>query len=123
MKKLLLTTTFILASVILFICCTFASPLERLTALANEVELNHESYTDKNWEEVATKCLELEKEFKEVEHTQEEFKEFGRQQGRINGYMAKYTIKNWGREIEDFANELEGNIEGFLNAIGGMAEE
>lgn len=122
MKKLLLTTTFILASALLFICCTPASPVEKLKKLADEVELNHKSYTDEEWENITVKCQELETEFRERKYTQEELKEFGRQKGRIQGFMTKYTLKSWGRDIEDFANELEGSIEGFFNALGGSAE-
>ena len=121
MKKCLLTTLFILASVILFTGC--ASPVEKLKNLADEVELNYESYTDEDWEIVTKKCEELETEFKESKYTKEELKEFGRQKGRISGYMTKYSIKGWGKDIEEFADELGGSIEGFFNAMGSMIEE
>ena len=121
MKKCLLTTLFILASVILFTGC--ASPVEKLKNLADEVELNYESYTDEDWEIVTKKCEELETEFKESKYTKEELKEFGRQKGRISGYMTKYAIKGWGKDIEEFADELGGSIEGFFNAMGSMIEE
>ena len=39
-------------------------------------------------------------------YTKEELKEFGRQKGRISGYMTKYSIKGWGKDIEEFADEL-----------------
>lgn len=123
MKKLLLTTTFILASALLFICCTPASPVEKLKNLADEVELNYESYTDEDWENITVECQELETEFRERKYTQEELKEFGRQKGRISGYMTKYSIKGWGKDIEEFADELGGSIEGFFNAMGSMIEE
>ena len=123
MKKTLLTTVIVLASTVLFTCCTPKSPVEKLKTLADEVELNHESYSEKDWEKVALKYAEVEAKFKEEVRTKEEQKEFGRQKGRINGYMTKHTLENWGEDIEDFANELGGSIDGFFESIGNMVGE
>ena len=123
MKKTLLTTVIVFVSAVLFICCTPKSPVEKLRTLADEVELNHESYSEQDWEKVALEYAEIEAKFKEEARSKEELKEFGRQKGRISGYMTKHTLENWGEGIEEFANELEGSIDGFFESIGNMIGE
>ena len=123
MKKTLFTTAFILFSAALFICCTPKSPVEKLKALADEIELNYQSYTKEDWEKAALKYTKIENEFDKEVRTKEERKEFGRQAGRIKGYMTKNSLKNFGEEIEEFANELGGGIEGFIESIGNMVSE
>lgn len=123
MKKTLFTTAFILFSAALFICCTPKSPVEKLKALADEIELNYQSYTEEDWEKATLKYTKIENEFDKEVRTKEEQKEFGRQAGRIKGYMTKNSLKNFGEEIEEFANELGGGIEGFIESIGNMVSE
>lgn len=122
MKKVLFLITF-LTSATLFACNTPQDTIEDLKKLADRVEENHKSYTDEDWAEIAQKYAKLEKEFKEQEYTKDELKEFGRQKGRIKGYMTKKTLNNWGKELENFANELGGGIEGFLEAIETLIDE
>ena len=123
MKKTLFTTAFILYSAALFICCTPKSPVEKLKALADEIELNYQSYPEEDWEKAALKYTKIENEFDKEVRTKEEHKEFCRQAGRIKGYMTKNSLKNFGEEIEEFANELGGGIEGFIESIGNMVRE
>ena len=119
MKKLLFIITFLFTS-----AAIFAGPIEKLTKLADKVEKNHKSYTDEDWEKVAKEYSKLKAEFEKKECTSsEELKEFGRQKGRIKGYMTKNTLNKWGKKMGDFANELGGGIEGFFEAIETIVEE
>jgi hypothetical protein len=118
MKKLLFIITFLFTS-----AAIFAGPIEKLTKLADKVEKNHKSYTDEDWEKVAKEYAKLKAEFEEDEYTSEELKEFGRQKGRIKGYMTKKTLNKWGKKMGDFANELGGGIEGFFESIENMIDE
>lgn len=123
MKRLLLLFVTIFVSTALF-ACTPKSPVEKLTKLADKVEKNHKSYTDEDWKEIAQEYAILKAEFEEEEErSKEELKEFARQKGRIKGYMTKKTLNKWGKKMEDFANELEGGIEGFFEAIETIVEE
>lgn len=118
MKKLLFIITFLFTS-----AAIFAGPIEKLTKLADKVEKNHKSYTDEDWEKVAREYAKLKAEFEEDEYTSEELKEFGRQKGRIKGYMTKKTLNKWGKKMGDFANELGGGIEGFFESIENMIDK
>ena len=118
MKKLLFIIAFLFAST-----TVFAGPIEKLTKLADKVEKSYESYTDEDWEKVNQEYTKLKAEFEKKERDKEELKEFARQKGRIKGYMTKKTLNKWGKKMENFANELEGGIEGFFEAIETIVEE
>ena len=122
MKRLLLLFVTIFASATLF-ACTPKSPIEKLKKLADKVEKNHKSYTEEDWKEIAQEYAILKSEFEKDEYTKEELKEFARQKGRIKGYMTKKTLNKLGRKVEGLANELEGGIEGFFEAIETMVDE
>ena len=122
MKRLLLLFVTIFLSTALF-ACTPKSPIEKLKKLADKVEKNHKSYTDEDWKEIANEYAILKSEFEKDEYTKEELKEFARQKGRIKGYMTKKTLNKLGKKVEGLANELEGGIEGFFEAIETMVDE
>ena len=122
MKRLFLLLATFFVSATLF-ACTPKNPIEKLTKLADKVECNHKEYTDKDWEEVAKEYNEIVDNFNKKEYTKEELKEFGRQRGRIKGYMTKKTLNKWGKEFEEFANELGGGIEGFFESLDNIFEE
>ncbi len=118
MKKLLFIIAFLYAS-----ATVFAGPIEKLTKLADKVEREHKSYDDEDWAEVAQEYAKINAELEKDEYTKEELKDFARQKGRIKGYMTKKTLNKWGKKMENFANELEGGIEGFFEAIETIVEE
>ena len=122
MKRLLLLFVTIFVSTALF-ACTPKNPIEKLKKLADKVEKNHKSYTDEDWAEVALEYAILKDEFEKDKYTKEELKEFARQKGRIKGYMTKKTLNKLGKKVEGLANELEGGIEGFFEAIETIIEE
>ena len=122
MKRLLLLFVTIFASATLF-ACTPKSPIEKLKKLADKVEKSHKSYTDEDWEKINQEYAILKAEFEEKERSKEELKEFARQKGRIKGYMTKKTLNKLGKKVEGLANELEGGIEGFFEAIETIVDE
>ena len=119
MKKLLLIVAILFTSVSLYA----KTPLEKLKKLADKVECNHKEYTDKEWEMIAKEYNEIVDNFNKKEYTKEELKEFGRQRGRNTGYITKKTLNKWGKEFEEFANELGGEIEGFFESLDNIFEE
>ena len=122
MKRLLLLFVTIFASATLF-ACTPKDPVKKLKKLADKVEQNYKTYTADDWEDIAQQYSELKAEFEKDERTKEELKEFARQKGRIKGYMTKKTLNKLGKKVEGLANELEGGIEGFFEAIETMVDE
>ena len=122
MKRLLLLFATIFVSATLF-ACTPKNPVKKLKKLADKVEQNYKTYTADDWEDIAQQYSELKAEFEKDERTKEELKEFARQKGRIKGYMTKKTLNKLGKKVEGLANELEGGIEGFFEAIETMVDE
>ena len=118
MKKLLFIIAFLFAST-----TVFAGPIEKLTKLADKVEREHKSYDDEDWAEVAQEYAKINAEFEKDEYTKEELKDCARQKGRIKGYMTKKTLKNWGKKVEEYANELGGSIEGFFESVENMIDD
>lgn len=118
MKKLLFILAFLFTSITIF-----ANPVERLKKLADKVECGHKEFTDKDWDKIANEYNKIVDEFNKEKHTKEELKEFGRQRGRIKGYMTKKTLKKWSNQVEEYANELGGGIKGFFETIGDFIDE
>lgn len=119
MKKILLIIAILFTSVTLYA----KTPLEKLKKLADKVECEHKEYNDKDWEKIAKEYNDIVEDFNKKENTKEELKEFGRLRGRIKGYMTKKTLNKWGKKMENFANELSGGVEGFLETIETFIEE
>ena len=119
MKKILLIIAILFTSVTLYA----KTPLEKLKKLADKVECEHKEYTEKDWEKIAKEYSCIVEEFNKKENTKEDLKEFGRQRGRIKGYMTKKTLKKWSNQVEEYANELGGGIEGFFETIGDFIDE
>ena len=119
MKKTLLIIAILFTSVTLYA----KTPLEKLKKLADKVECEHKEYTEKDWEKIAKEYSCIVEEFNKKENTKEDLKEFGRQRGRIKGYMTKKNLNKFGKKVEKFANELSGGVEGFLETIETIIEE
>lgn len=117
MKKLLLIClTFIMLFGITS-CDSSQSAIKDLEVLLNEIEENHQSYTEEDWEAMSLSYSAIEEELAKYEYTDEELKEIGRLKGKCMGYLTKQSLKNLEKQIKDLTKELEGGIEGFLEVL------
>lgn len=117
MKRLL---TICLTFMILFgitSCDSSQSAIRDLEILLNEIEENHQSYTEEDWENMSLSYSAIEEELAKYEYTDEELKEIGRLKGKCIGYLTKQSLKDLEKQIEDLTKELEGGIEGFLEVL------
>ena len=117
MKRLL---TICLTFIILFgitSCDSSQSAIRDLEILLNEIEENHQSYTEEDWENMSLSYSAIEEELAKYEYTDEELKEIGRLKGKCIGYLTKQSLKDLEKQIEDLTKELEGGIEGFLEVL------
>lgn len=121
MKKLFLFLS-ILISTTFIACYNAPAAIIGIKKLADVIEQNKDSYIEEDWEKISEEFAKLEEEFNQQEHTKEEIREFNRQKGRIMGYMAKKAINEFGKELEEFTDEFEGGLEGFLEVFKGLAE-
>mgnify|MGYP003450679053 FL=1 len=119
----------------LFICLTFAlvfsftscdssqSAINDLEVLLQEIETNYQTYTEEDWENMSLSYSAIEEELAKHEYTDEELKEIGRLKGKCMGYLTKQSIKDLEKQIKDLTKELEGGIEGFLEALSDANEK
>lgn len=117
MKRLL---TICLTFMILFgitSCDSSQSAIRDLEILLNEIEENHQSYTEEDWENMSLSYSAIEEELAKYEYTDEELKEIGRLKGKCIGYLTKQSLNDLEKQIEDLTKELEGGIEGFLEVL------
>lgn len=117
MKRLL---TICLTFMILFgitSCDSSQSAFRDLEILLNEIEENHQSYTEEDWENMSLSYSAIEEELAKYEYTDEELKEIGRLKGKCIGYLTKQSLNDLEKQIEDLTKELEGGIEGFLEVL------
>ena len=98
-------------------CDSSQSAIKDLEVLLNEIEENHQSYTEEDWEAMSLSYSAIEEELAKYEYTDEELKEIGRLKGKCMGYLTKQSLKNLEKQIKDLTKELEGGIEGFLEVL------
>lgn len=98
-------------------CDSSQSAIRDLEILLNEIEENHQSYTEEDWENMSLSYSAIEEELAKYEYTDEELKEIGRLKGKCIGYLTKQSLKDLEKQIEDLTKELEGGIEGFLEVL------
>lgn len=116
MKHLFLTFAILLF--LGFISCDSSqSAVRDLEILLNEIEANHQSYSEEDWENLSLSYSAIEEELAKHEYTNEELKEIGRMKGRCLGYLTKQSIKDIEKRLKDFGKELEGGIEGLLEVL------
>lgn len=99
------------------VCASPKTPIKKLEKLVDKVEKKHASYDEEDWKEVAEEYANIKEEFEKYEYTKQELKEIGKLKGRLKGYITKKSIKKFSKSVEDFANELGGGIEGFLESL------
>ena len=119
MRQIIIYVSVLIAAVV----CACNSPqlaIADLENLVSDVEMNHESYTAQDWDNVVASYSIIEEEMLQYDYTDEELKEIGRLKGRYLGYVTKQAIKETEKQANDFLKELGGGISGFLEA---MSEE
>ena len=98
-------------------CDSSQTAINDLETLLHEIETNHQSYTEEDWENISLSYSAIEEELAMHEYTDEELKEIGRLKGKCMGYLTKQSLKDLEKQIKDLTKELEGGIEGFLEVL------
>ena len=118
MKKLHLVYIFFVMTILGFTSCDSAqSAINDLEDLSIEIETNHQSYTEEDWNDIALSYSAIEEELTKYEYTDEDLKKIGKLKGKCLGYMTKQTIKDAEKELRDYAKEIEGGIESFFETL------
>lgn len=91
--------------------------LHDLEVLTNDMEANHASYTEEDWENAAASYAAVKEELAKYKYTDEEIKEISRLKGKCSTYFAKRKIHNATKQIGKTVKKLGGNINGCIEAL------
>lgn len=110
---------FIGIALLLFIASCTAPLTKRIEECVNDVETNHEEWSQEDWNISQEEYKKLLKEYDENydSYTQEEKAAIDRAIGRYNGMILKRGIEEFENSIEEFGKRLPSLIEGFGSAF------
>ena len=126
-KSITILGIFIFALFLFSSCQTKEERLiNKFESLAERVDKNSESFSDKDWEEVLAEYEALHDEAAGCEFTNEQLREFGRADGFLTGVITREGSKKLGRDLGKYINEgkqvIKGFIEGFSEGISSEDE-
>jgi hypothetical protein len=98
--------------------------INRLEDLSTELRENSRYYSLGDWERAGKEFIEIRKEIAkhELDYTPEQKKRIGVLEGKCAGYMAKGAKEGVFDKIKGFANEINGVLQGILNAVTDFVE-
>ena len=91
--------------------------IQELARLTKNMRANHTSYSENDWDRVATKYYRIEEKLAKNRYTQAELQEIGRLRGECLGYFSKMAIKETQRVIQEANIQMQSGLEGFLDAM------
>ena len=94
-------------------CSTKMKAINRLEDLSEELRDNSRYYSLGDWERAGKEFIEIRKDLA---------KHIGVLEGKCAGYMAKGAKEGVFDKIKGFANEINGVIQGVLNAVTDFVE-
>jgi hypothetical protein len=129
MKKKTITILgiFIFASFLFSSCQTKEERvINKFESLAERVDKNSETFSDKDWEEVLNEYETLHDEAMNCEFNEEQLKEVGRVDGLLTGVITREGSKKLGRDLGRYMKEgkqiMKGFLEGFNEGISSEEE-
>lgn len=123
MKKVIYVCLSAIMLLGLVACDPAKSAISDLESLVNKIEANHESYTQEDWDRIAILYSEIEEELAKHEYTDEQLKEIGRLKGKCVGFLTKKSLEDFEKQMKNLPKELEGTIEGFMDAFSNDNDE
>lgn len=117
MKKLIFIYLGIVTLFSFISCDSRKSAIDDLKSLVNNVEVNYDSFTQEDWDNISLSYSAIEEELQKHEYTDEELDEIGRLKGKYLGLQTKHTIENIEKRATDFGKQLDGVIEGFSDVF------
>lgn len=126
MKKKLLAVALsaVVATGLLSSCATKERAINRLEKFSYELRDHSQYYTVDEWKEAAEKFVDIRKDISkhEMDYTAEQKKKIGVLEGKCAGYMAKGAKEGLFDKIKGVGNEINGILQGILNAVTDFVE-
>jgi hypothetical protein len=98
-------------------CDSSQSAIKDLEVLLNEIEENHQTYTDEDWETIFITYSVIEEKLAMYEYTGEDLKEISRLRGKYVGYLTKHSLKDLEKQVNEIPKQIEGAMEGFMEVL------
>lgn len=91
--------------------------LKQLQKFTEELQSDYKNYNDADWEESINKYEQIILLLDNEQFTEEERYKLGNLKGTCTAIYSKYALKIFEKELRNATKELEGALEGFLNAF------
>lgn len=123
-KNLMTVCTMVVLLTLTSSCSTKMKAIDRLEDLSAELRENSRYYSLGDWERAGKEFIEIRKDIAkhELDYTPEQKKRIGVLEGKCAGYMAKGAKEGVFDKIKGFANEINGVLQGILNAVTDFVE-
>lgn len=112
-------------SLVLSSCATKMHAINRLEKFSYELRDNSQYYSVDDWRDAGEEFLDIRREIKkhEFDYTAEQKKKIGVLEGKCAGYMAKGVKNGIVDKVKGFGNELNGILQGILNAVTDFTDD
>ena len=112
-------------SLVLSSCATKMHAINRLEKFSYERRDNSQYYSVDDWRDAGEEFLDIRREIKkhEFDYTAEQKKKIGVLEGKCAGYMAKGVKNGIVDKVKGFGNELNGILQGILNAVTDFTDD
>ena len=106
-------------------CATKMHAINRLEKFSYELRDNSQYYNVDDWRDAGEEFLDIRREIKkhEFDYTPEQKKKIGVLEGKCAGYMAKGVKNGIVDKVKGFGNELNGILQGILNAVTDFTDD
>jgi hypothetical protein len=112
--------TFIFLVIVIFLgsCNPVQSKLDNAESGIEYAEENKKKMTTEDWSNLERKMIELESdlEMNRDKYTNEQVKELGKLQGRYVALLVKRGLNDFQNSLEDLENQMEGFMEGIMDS-------
>ena len=117
--KILLMGCAFAGAVSLTSCQTKMHAINQLENFSQELRQHSRYYSVKEWEQAGEDFIQIRKNIAkhEMDYTPEQKQRIGVLEGECAGYMAKGMKDGIFDKVKGFANELNGILQGILNAV------
>lgn len=96
--------------------------MHNLQQFTTDLQTNCKQYSDEDWENALQEYEQITADMETCRFTDEERREIGKLKGKCQTLFSKYEMEAYKRELIGTVKELEGTVEGVLDALDSILE-
>lgn len=118
-------TIFLLAMAFVLTACSTEEErqMRNLQQFTTDLQTNCRQYSDEDWECALQEYEQITADMETCRFTDEERREIGKLKGKCLTLFSKYAMEAYKRDLIGTAKELEGTVEGVLDALNNAFDE